>query len=94
MTDPTPESELGDILFQASLRDLDLQFKGGLIMAQTPTLFTEKADAEVEAYARLVAMRASRAIARRAAEGKPLAGAHRIEVLDANGKLLFDANLA
>ncbi|MBI2931107.1 MAG: hypothetical protein HYY16_05610 [Planctomycetes bacterium] len=93
VTDPTPESEAADILFQASLKDLELQFKGGLTMDQHPTLFTEKAEAEVEAYGRMVAMRASRAIARRVAEGKPLNGANRIEVLDGNGKVLFEAEL-
>jgi len=93
VTDPTPQSEMGDILFQASLHDLDLQFKGGLTMAQNPTLFTEKAEAKIEAYGRLVAMRASQAIARRAAEGKPLEGAHRIELLDGDGKVLFEAEI-
>lgn len=93
VTDPTPESETADILFQASLADLERQLKGGLTMAQHPTLFTEKAEAEIEAYGRLVAMRASLAIAQRAAEGKPLEGAHRIEVLDGNGKVLFEADL-
>jgi hypothetical protein len=93
VTDPTPESETADILFQASLKDLELQFKGGLTMAQHPTLFTEQAEAKIEAYGRLVAMRASYAIAQRAAEGKPLEGAHQIEVLDGNGKVLFEADL-
>jgi hypothetical protein len=94
VVDPTPVSETADILFQASLKDLELQFKGGLTMVQHPTLFTEKAEAEIEAYGRLVAMRASRVIAQQAAEGKPLQGAHRIEVLDGNGKVLFEADLA
>lgn len=93
VTDPTPESETADILFQASLKDLELQFKGGLTMAQHPTLFTEEAEAKVEACGRMVAMRASQVIARRATEGKPLDGAHRIEVLDGNGKVLFEADL-
>ena len=93
VTDPTPESETADILFQASLKDLELQFKGGLTVAQHPTLFTEKAEAEIEAYGRMVAMRASRAIARRVAEGQPLKGTNRIEVLDGNGKVLFEAEL-
>lgn len=93
VTDPCPHSEMADILFQASLRDLELQFKGGLAMSRNPTLFTEKAEAKIEAYGRMVAMRASRAIAQRAAEGKPLDGAHRIEILDGNGKVLFEAEL-
>ena len=36
VVDPTPQSTLGDILFQASLRDLSLQFKGGLSVDENP----------------------------------------------------------
>jgi hypothetical protein len=53
VTDPTPHSELIDILFEASLRDLELQFKGGLTACNHPTLFTEKGEAEQEARKRL-----------------------------------------
>jgi len=38
-------------------------------------------------------MRASRVISRRAAEGNPLKGAHRVEILDGDGKVLFEADL-
>ncbi len=93
VTDPRPTSELGDILSETTMEDLYLQFRGGLTMDRRPTLFTEKAEAEIEAYGRMVAMRASAVIARRAAEGKPLKGAHRIEVLDGDGKILFEADL-
>jgi hypothetical protein len=48
VTDPTDESEMGDILFEASLRELALQFKGGLTMDAHPTLFTEKAEADLK----------------------------------------------
>jgi len=75
------------------LRDLQLQFKGGLTMASNPTLFTDRGEAEVEAYGRLVAMHASRAIARQAAEGLALNRARRIQVLDGDGKVLFEAEL-
>ncbi len=92
VTDPTPVSELGDILFQASPRDLDLQFKGGLTMDQNPTLFTEKAEAEAEAQARMVAARAARAIIA-APPQKPLRAAARVAVLDGNGKVLFEPDL-
>jgi len=57
VTDPTPHSELIDILFEASLRDLELQFKGGLSADHNPTLFTEKSEAEREARKRLRARR-------------------------------------
>ena len=81
------------MLFEASLRDLELQFKGGLTMAQHPTVFTDKAEAEIEAHGRLLAMRASQAIAQWAADGVPLAGAHRITVLDEGGKTLLESPL-
>lgn len=92
VTDPTPLSETGDILFQASLHDLDLQFKGGLTMASNPTLFTEKAEAEAEAQARMVAARAARVIIA-ATPQKPLRAAARIAVLDGNGKILLESDL-
>jgi len=49
VVDPTPESEMGDLLFETSLRGLDLQFKGGLTMAQNPTIFTDQQEAKYEA---------------------------------------------
>ena len=59
--DPNKDSELDDIVFQASLRDLDLQFKGGLKIEENPTLFTDEQEAMHEAYGRLTAMRAQQA---------------------------------
>jgi len=53
VVDPTPQSTLGDILFQASLRDLSLQFKGGLSVDENPTLFTDEQEAVVEVHRRL-----------------------------------------
>lgn len=53
VTDPTPLSELADILFQASLADLALQFKGGLTIEENPTLYTDETEARTEAIARL-----------------------------------------
>ncbi|MBU1951126.1 MAG: hypothetical protein KJ927_20610 [Candidatus Eisenbacteria bacterium] len=55
VVDPGPESEEADILFEASLRSLDLQFKGGLTMDRNPTLFTDRKEAEIEAFGRLMA---------------------------------------
>jgi len=52
--DPEPSSVEADILYQASLADLDLQFKGGLKIERNPTLFTEKHEAEIEAFGRMV----------------------------------------
>lgn len=92
VTDPTPASEMVDICFGASLRDLERQFRGGLTCEQNPTLFSDHREAEIEAYGRLVAMRAARAIARRGS-GEALQRAVRVEVLDGDGNLLFEADL-
>ena len=62
--DPKDNCELEDIIFQASLRDLHLQFKGGLQIEENPTLFSDEQEARYEAYGRLTAMRASQAILR------------------------------
>ena len=53
--DPLPSSTIGDILFEADLEYLRLQFLGGLTPGRNPTLFSDKADAEEEALARLKA---------------------------------------
>jgi hypothetical protein len=90
VTDPGPEATLEDILFRASLRELMLQFAGGLTMDEHPTLFTEEREAEIEAYGRLVAMRAALAIARSPSK---LQDATRIEILDGEGKVLFETEL-
>jgi hypothetical protein len=92
VTDPAPESEMGDICFEASLRDLELQFRGGLTCDDNPALFTDRREAEVEAFGRFVAMRAARAIAR-GGNGEALQRADRVEILDADGKVLFRAEL-
>jgi hypothetical protein len=92
VTDPTPESEMGDICFEASLCDLERQFKGGLTADHNPTLFTDRREAEIEAFGRLVAMRAARAIAR-GGNGEALQRADAVEILDGDGKVLFRAEL-
>ena len=93
VTNPTPESEESDILYETTLAGLERQFRGGLTAAENPTIFTDEGAARVEAFGRMVAMRAARAIAREAAEGRPVARAERIEVLDADGNVLFEADL-
>lgn len=93
VVDPTPESQLEDVVFRATLRRLELQFKGGLTMDRNPTLFTDEKEAKVEGYGRLVAMRASQAIARRLRFDPDAEVAERIEVLDGSGNLLFEADL-
>ncbi|MCK4414419.1 MAG: hypothetical protein KAY32_12830 [Candidatus Eisenbacteria sp.] len=92
VTDPTPSSTLGDIMFEASLRDLILQFKGGLSMDDHPTLFTDEREAEIEAYGRMTAMRASQAIAASGA-GAELQDVTRVELRGPDGDLLFEADI-
>ncbi len=57
VTDPTPDSTLGDILFETTLAGLERQFKGGLTMDENPTIFTDREEAEQEARARLQQVR-------------------------------------
>ncbi len=93
VTDPTPTSQPNDHVTQASLKNLDLMFNGGLSMTENPTLFTDKQEAEIEAYGRYVAMRAKRVIAEHAAAGNSLSNVDRIEIRDAKGAVVFTAPL-
>jgi len=86
--DPSCESEMGDILFECSLKELELQFKGGLDMDRNPTIFTAYKEAKIEAHARLVTRQAAEAIAENIREGTD-----KIEVLDRDGIVLFSADL-
>ena len=45
VTHPTLESQLVDILFQASARDLELQFKGGLQGSEIVGFYSTKYEA-------------------------------------------------
>ena len=94
LTDPTHESEVGDILFEASLRKLDLQFKGGLSMDRNPTIFTDENEARIEAFGRLTAMRASTAIRDRLRSGEDVDLPLKIEVHGASGEILFRATIS
>ena len=92
VVDPTPHSTLDDIVFEASLRDLDLQFKGGLQIDENPTLITDRQEARLEAYGRLTALRASQAILRAGREN-PDTRIDRIEIYGIDGALVFEADL-
>jgi hypothetical protein len=92
VVDPTPVSELGDVLFETTLHGLELQFKGGLTMAQNPTIFTDHQEAKYEAFGRLTAMRAAQAVLRAGREN-PETRVDRIEIYGADGTLVFEANL-
>ena len=86
--DPTPRSEMADLLFQTSLRDLELQLRGGLSMDQNPTLFSDEQEAKYEAYGRLTVMRAAQV-----RRDHPDAGIDRVEVCGADGTIVFERDL-
>jgi hypothetical protein len=92
VVDPTKESGMSDCLFETTLEGLYNQFRGGLTMESRPTIFTEKTEAEVEAFGRLTAMRAAQAISRME-PGTRFQQATRIQVLGPDGAVLFDADL-
>ncbi len=92
VVDPKPHSTLEDLMFRASLRDLELQFKGGLQIEENPTLFTDEQAAKYEAYGRMTAMRASQAILRAGREN-PDTRIDRVEIYGADGTLVFAADI-
>ena len=92
VVDPKPNSTLDDLVFEASLRDLELQFRGGLQIDESPTLFTDRQEARLEAYGRLTAMRASQAILRAGREN-PDTRIDRVEIYGADGTLVFAADI-
>ena len=93
VTNPSPVSTLEDVLFETSLRELELQFKGGLTIDANPTIFTDRSEARVEADRRLVATRAHRAILEGPPTGIALNGARHIRILDGDGMVLIEADL-
>ncbi len=92
VVDPTPLSTLGDIVFEASLRDLELQFRGGLRIDEHPTLFTDRQEARREGRERLTAMRTAEAILR-ACHETPNARIGRVEIYSTDGELMVRAAL-
>lgn len=92
VVDPQPTSELADIMFEASVRDLDRQFKGGLTLDENPTLFTDPSDAQSEAISRMVALKVSQTVLQERGKAK-LEEASRIELHAADGTVIFGADL-
>lgn len=91
--DPIAESNVKDNLQELSLLDLYLLFqKGGLTMERNPTIFTDETEAEIDAFGRLVAMRACEAIKEGAGDSS-LRDAWRVELLNEDGKVVFEAEL-
>ena len=87
VVDPQPASELGDVCFEASLRSLERQFRGGLTCEENPTLFTDGEEAKAEAQKRLVARDTAVAIVRNVENVEGLDGVDRIQLLDARGRV-------
>ena len=92
VVDPKTHSSLDDLIFEASLCDLELQFRGGLQTAENPTLFTDRQEARIEAYGRLTAMRVSEAILRAGREN-PGNRIDRIEIYGADDTLIYEADI-
>ena len=93
VVDPTsPRSELADCCVEVTLRTLELQFRGGLTCEQHPTLFSDRQEAEIEAFGRLTAMRAAKAIAEQARAGI-LAGPCKVVIHGADGRVVFEAEV-
>lgn len=92
VTDAMPGSELVDVMFETTIEGLERQFKGGLTSDDNPTIFTSPDEAEAEAHARLTMAKAIDAL-HKAGEKRPFKKASSIEIKDAAGKILFEANL-
>ena len=92
VTDPTRVSTLVDILFETTLAGLERQFRGGLTIAENPTIFTDRAEAEAEARTRMIALQTSAAILR-SAPGQALGNARRFELKDAEGNVILAGDL-
>ena len=91
--DPSPFSELVDIVMEVSLVELEAQFRGGMTIAENPTIFTNRTEAEADAHARLVASRVAQAVLR-GGGGEGLRHARSVELHDAEGAVIFKASLA
>jgi hypothetical protein len=90
VVDPaTPGIEIGGNCFESSVRDLERRFRCGFTCERNPALFTDRREAQFEAFGRLTAMRAERLIAERAEEGRPIEGACTLEIHDDEGKVVY-----
>jgi len=85
--DPTPSCGLGAVLYETTLRGLDLQLRGGLSMEKNPTIFTDGVAAEAEARRRFLAVGVAEAIRR---SPTPVA---RVHLYDADGGVVFEGRV-
>ena len=93
VVDPQPESELGDVCFEASLRSLERQFRGGLTCEENPTLFTDADEAKAEAIVRLQARDAAVEVVRGVQHSEGFKGIDRIQIVDAEGEILYSEEI-
>lgn len=92
VTDAKATSELADVLYETTLEGLERQFKGGLTCDENPAIFTDGAEAEAEASARLAVAKAITAM-RSAAEKCPFKNAVAVQIKDKSGATLFETTL-
>lgn len=92
VTDPTPESEIGDILFETDVRGFVLQVRGGLDEDRRPTIFADRESAEADAMARLAVVRGLSAIADGVVRGN-VRDATKLQLLDDSGDVVFETKL-
>ncbi len=92
VVDPTPVSEITDVLFETDVRGFMAQVRGGLDEERRPRIFADRESAEADAHARLAIVRGLAAIAK-ATPTDDVRNAARLRLLDADGKVVFEADL-
>ncbi len=92
VVDAKPSSEMADVLFESTLRGLELQFKGGMTMDEHPTVFDDKAEAEQEARRRLMVRKVAEVVGAETSKRLP-AAVTRLQLLDADGKVVLDQDI-
>jgi len=92
VTNPSPVSELTDILFETDALGFILQVRGGLSEDRRPRLHVDRAAAEADAAARLAVVRGLSAIATAKVPGD-VARAELLRLLDAEGNVVFETEL-
>jgi hypothetical protein len=81
------------VCFEASLRELERMFHGGLSCDENPTLFSDGEEAKGEAHKRIVARDAAVAIVLNVENVEGLEDVDRIELLDAKGRVTLTLTL-
>ena len=93
VVDPTPESKEEDLAFRVTFGGLALLLKGGHATDRNPTLFTEERQAKVEAFGRLTAMRAARAVREKLCRGEDVELPLSIQIHGARGETIYEVVL-